>query len=456
MGNFRFDTFPPWLSFEAQDDPLRLRVSASQPNGLGLTPFAYGAASGSGSETVGLANWRPPGTQAVPQSQPRPWWLFGDESDPNTPWLHVRPPDGPPGFHVAPDGTLGSGPAGNRTALSLDQQVSNVGPVSPFVGGPFAQHAWPLTDQPADTQTGWSRPPGRDEGPDGGSGPRWPWLRAEPTEEPPGVGLKPSGSIAPGQTGDGGALGLDRLAPNVGPTVPFVGGPFAQQTWPLTQPSLEAQPWWSRQPGQGEELESRSDLHWPWLRAEPTEESPDSGGNPDGSGDQSKPDEFNPLSFAYQPFDQMPPENFVTEGTGQPQVDAAATPLNPSQQPSGVDGPTAGSMALPAASAVAGAEGSARRWPRWRPSLGASHRLRRGPLPVRQRPCRFWSRRQTARARLSSSATVCGRALVLARVQSRSSGARTTVSSEQALPHAGRPCRLMPNCAWKRAGRPVF
>lgn len=253
-----------------------------------------------------------------------------------------------------PTGTLGSGPAGNRTALGLDQQVSNVGPVSPFVGGPFAQHAWLLTDQPADTQ--WSRPPGRGEGPDGGSGPRWPWLRAEPTEAPPGVGLKPNGSIAPGQTGNGGALGLDRLAPNVGSTV---GGPFAQQTWPLTQPSLEAQSWWSRQPGPGEELESRSDLHWPWLRAEPTEESPDSGVNPDGSGDQSKPDEFSPPSFAYQPFDQMPPENFVAEDTGQPQVGAAPTPLNPSQQPSGVDGPTAASVALPAASAVAGSQGAA-------------------------------------------------------------------------------------------------
>ena len=34
-------------------------------------------------------------------------------------------------------------------------------------------------------------------------------------------------------------------------------------------------------------------------------------------GGQSKPDEFNPLSFAYQPFDQMPQENFVTEGIGE-------------------------------------------------------------------------------------------------------------------------------------------
>jgi hypothetical protein len=162
--------------------------------------------------------------------------------------------------------------------------------------------------------------------------------------------------MAPGQTGNGGASGLDRQAPNVGPTVPFVGGPFAQQTWPRTEPSLEAQPSWSRQPGQGEGLEGRSDVRWPWLRAEPTDEPSGSGMKSDGSRDQSKPDEFNPLSFAYLPFDQMAPENFVSEATARPQVGVAPTPLNPSQQPSGVDGHTAASVALPPAPAVAGYE----------------------------------------------------------------------------------------------------
>jgi hypothetical protein len=132
MGNFRVDTFSPWLGFEAQDDPLCLRAFDAFPhNGLGLTPLAYGATSGSGSETVGLASWRPSDTPAVSQSQPRPWWLFGDEPDRNTPWLRFRPPDGPPGFHVAPDGTPGSGPADNRPALSLDQLVSNVAQFHP-------------------------------------------------------------------------------------------------------------------------------------------------------------------------------------------------------------------------------------------------------------------------------------------------------------------------------------
>jgi hypothetical protein len=167
--------------------------------------------------------------------------------------------------------------------------------------------------------------------------------------------VAPDGSIAPSRTSNGGAPAFDRQAPNVDPTVPFVGGPVAQQTWPPTQPSLEAQPWWSRQPGQGEELESRFDLRWPWLRAEPTDESPASGANPDGLGNPSNPDEFTPLSFAYQPFDQMPPANFVAEDTGPPQNGTAPTPLNPSQQPSSVDGPTA-SMALPAAPAMAGSE----------------------------------------------------------------------------------------------------
>src|SRR5688500_20136018 len=144
MGNFRVDTFSPWLRFEAQDDPLRLPASdAFQHNGPGLTPLAYGATSGSGSETVGPANWRPPDTPAVLQSQPRPWWLFGDEPDPNTPWLHARPPDCPPGFRVAPDGTLGSGPARHRPAISLAEPVADVGTVSHFGGGPVEDIAQP-------------------------------------------------------------------------------------------------------------------------------------------------------------------------------------------------------------------------------------------------------------------------------------------------------------------------
>jgi hypothetical protein len=230
MGNFGVDAFGPWLSFEAQDDPLSLRASDGfVPNGLGPTRFAYGAPSASRGETVGLANWRPPGTPAVLQSQPRPWWLFGDETDPNTPWLHVRPPD-PPGFRVAPDETVASGPTGNPTTLDFDRHAPSRGPASPFVGGPFAQHPWPLADRPADTQAGWSRPQGQGERPDSRSGLHWPWLRADATEELPGFRVPPDGSIAPGQTGDGGALGFDRQAPNVGPTVPFVGGPFTQQT----------------------------------------------------------------------------------------------------------------------------------------------------------------------------------------------------------------------------------
>ena len=89
MGNFRVDTFRLGLALNA-DDPLRLRTSDGlQPSGLGLTPFTNSATSGSGSETVGLSNWRPPDTPTVPQSQPRPWWLFGDEfrSEP-IPWPH--------------------------------------------------------------------------------------------------------------------------------------------------------------------------------------------------------------------------------------------------------------------------------------------------------------------------------------------------------------------------------
>ena len=357
MGNFRVDTLWPWLSFEAQDDPLGLRSPPAgfQPSGFGLTPFAYGATPGIGSEAVGLSNWRPPGTSTVPPSEPRPWWLFGDEPDPNTPWLHVRPPDGPPGFRVAPDGTVASSPTGNGTALGLDRQVPNVGSASPLVGGPFAQHAWPPTDLLADAQSWRSRPPGQGEGPDGRPGPRWSWLRTEATEEPPGLRVTSDGSVVFGQTGNGTAFGLDRQAPDVGLTVPFNGGPFAQQAWPLAEPPVETQPWWSRQPWQGEGLDGRFDLRWPWLRAEPADEPPGSGVKPDGPGNQSKPDEFNPLSFAYQPFGREALEN-IDVGGSQPQIGAAPTPLNPSQQSTGVDGPTAASMALPAAPVVAGSE----------------------------------------------------------------------------------------------------
>src|SRR6478736_6428082 len=72
VGNFRVETFPPWLSFEAQDDPLGLRApDGFQPSGIGLTPLAYGTTSGNGSEAVGLSNWKPPGTPTVRQSELR-------------------------------------------------------------------------------------------------------------------------------------------------------------------------------------------------------------------------------------------------------------------------------------------------------------------------------------------------------------------------------------------------
>ena len=354
MGNFGGNTFWPWLGFEAQDDPLSLLSSDGfQPNDRGPMQFQSGTTSGSRREVVGLANWRPPGTPAVLQSQPRPWWLFGDETDPNMPWLHVRPPE-PPGFRVAPDGTVASGPTGNATALGFDRQASNAGPVSPFVSGPFAQRPSPLADQPADAQAGWSLPQGQGERPDSPSG--LPWLRADTTEEPPGFGVAPNDSIASSQTGNGATPRFDLQATNVGQTVPFVGAPFAQQTWPPTQASLGAQPWWSGQPGQGEEAESRSGLRWPWLRAEPTDEAAAFDVNRDGSGDRSNAEEFAPLSFAYQPFDQAPPATSVMEDTDSPQVGAAPTSLNPSQQLSGVESPTAASIALAAAPAVAGCQ----------------------------------------------------------------------------------------------------
>jgi hypothetical protein len=57
MGNFWFGTFVPWLSFEGQDDSFA--SDNPQLQGFGLTPFSYGATSGSGSEGIGLSNWSP-------------------------------------------------------------------------------------------------------------------------------------------------------------------------------------------------------------------------------------------------------------------------------------------------------------------------------------------------------------------------------------------------------------
>ena len=183
----------------------------------------------------------------------------------------------------------------------------------------------------------------------------------------------------------------------------------------------------------------------------------DSGGNPDGSGDQSKPDEFNPLSFAYQPFGQMAPENFVRRRhstAGQCGTDAT----QPSQQPAGVDGPTASSMAYRWHQRVQGPASEAAR-----AALAEAAALAGRLAPAAARAA---SGPAAALSALVTPANSQGEIIDLGdglrarlspgQVRSRSSGERTTVCSEQALARAGRPCRLMPNCAWKRAVWPVF
>ena len=352
MSNFRVDTRWPWLHFEPPTDSsgIRMHGNDSQSDGFDPLSFAYGATPAKSDEGVGLSNWRPPGALTGPQPEPRPWWLFGKEPDPTSPWLHVQPQDNPPGFRVAPNGSAASVPTGNGTAPSLGW---NVGPNASVVGRPFAHQSW-VTEPPEETQPLWLRVQGQGDRLEDQSDPRWPWLRAEPMDERPSLGAAPDVPVSPVETGNSTAFGFNWQTPDVGPTTPFAGGLFAQHDVP-TESSAEPQPWWSGPSGQGERIDGRPGLRWPWLRTEQTDELAALRMDRDGLEDQSKSGDFNPMSFAYQPFDRLALENVDVNGT-EPQVGAASTPLSPSRQPGDADGVTATSVVLPMAPAMAASE----------------------------------------------------------------------------------------------------
>ena len=181
--------------------------------------------------------------------------------------------------------------AGNRTA-SVSISRCRSWPSFTFVGGPVRATRLGSDGSTAGYADWVSRAPGRDEGPDGDSGPRWPWLRAEPTEEPPGLRIEPNGQSRPPDR-HGGALGLDRLAPNVGPTVPFVGGPFAQQL------AADAAIMRRNRGGLASQGKRRAGKSFrPSLARLPPNQRRRSLtlAGIQRSGDQSRPDEFNPLS----------------------------------------------------------------------------------------------------------------------------------------------------------------
>jgi hypothetical protein len=322
---FKFDPNSPWLHVGPPDGPPGFRVA---PDGTATSGQAGNGPAGWSVPSVGpapsfvsglFAQQAPPLTEP-PARLPGPGEELYGRPGARWPWLRAESMGEPTGFQVGPDGPVTTGRAGNSTASTLGGPASNVGPAAPFAGGLFAQQAPPLTEAPVETQPWWSRSPARGEGPDGLSDPRWPWLRAEPMHEPPRFRVGPYGPIDTDDTSNGTVLGLDWHAANVDPSAPFAGGLVPQQGLSPTEPAAEAQPWWARPPGQSAELDGRPDLRWPWLRAEPIAEQPGLRVNPDGSEDQSKPDDFNPMSFAYQPFGQMTAEDIGADT--QPQVGA--------------------------------------------------------------------------------------------------------------------------------------
>jgi hypothetical protein len=109
----------------------------------------------------------------------------------------------------------------------------------------------------------------------------WPWLRFEPLEGPPSLGLDVNGT---------GPMGIRLMAGAYDPAgqaaVPAPGGnepglsnwrpananPFVQSVMPPTGPRPEPQPSWFGPQGNDELV--RPELKWPWLRVEPPNGSP--------------------------------------------------------------------------------------------------------------------------------------------------------------------------------------
>ena len=221
MANFRVDTLWPWLRVEPPENPVDPGVIAagSGPNGFGLTPFGYDPSgqaavpAGNGSE-FGLANWRPPDTLSTfPGGEPQSGWSLPQRSDEEPrpdlkwPWLRVEPPDDLAGFGMASDGSAAAAPTATGNAFGLfDWRPQGAGLAEPFAGGLFAPFAGQPSGPSAETQPWWSLLPGQSQGLDGHLDPRWPWLRAEPTDEPPGFRMNPDGSVR--QSGQGGDVRL--------------------------------------------------------------------------------------------------------------------------------------------------------------------------------------------------------------------------------------------------------
>jgi hypothetical protein len=271
MVNFRVDTLWPWLRIEPPNDTPGFRFVPDDPGPNGFGPMSLGydpareaATPVGGGNEFGLSNWRPPNTDPIapyaapptaPRPEPQPWWSLpplnneGLRPDLKWPWLRFGPLDEPPGFRKALEGLVPGGVG--LMAGAYDPRGQAVPPAGagnefglsnwrPPNANPFAQHATSPPAPGAESELSWQWPQDNDQEirPDL----KWPWLRAEPAEEPPGFRVAPDGGIASVPTGNTNPFGLDWRPQGFGLATPFGAGPLAPFVGQPSEPSSQAQP----------------------------------------------------------------------------------------------------------------------------------------------------------------------------------------------------------------------
>lgn len=186
----------------------------------------------------------------------------------------------------------------------------------------------------------------------------WPWLRA-PTDEVPGFGLKPDGSVRMGEPGGNVRLMAGALAPvDVAPVgvpglhgwqPPATGAARLAPDENLAGAETASPPWWERPAEPSNVLGGESQPHWPWLRA-PTDEVPGFRLNPDGSVRTDKQDsDVRLMAGALTPLGSQEALNDVAGSNGVTSSGVVRTP------PPGVSPSTtsAASLAIPASAGEA-------------------------------------------------------------------------------------------------------
>lgn len=157
----------PWLRAVPEDNPSGFHTAGdgTRPTALALMAGAYDSpyeatTPADGGNQSGLSNWRPQDTA--------------------------------PGFRLTPAGSNSSAPTGAANASELDWRPPGFGLSGPFEHEKLA----PFVGQPSEPRLGtWSRV--QEQGGPFDDHPylRWPWLRTEPEDDPPGLRMNPDGSI---------------------------------------------------------------------------------------------------------------------------------------------------------------------------------------------------------------------------------------------------------------------